>query len=70
MIVTATDGRKQILTAPSKGAAKLTILSVTPDDKVTVKVAAVDKLGRQGSARAATSKAQKKTAKKKVAKRK
>lgn len=54
VIVTATDGRKQILTAPGK-ATKLTIPAVTRDDKVTVKVLAVDRLGRAGTARQAAS---------------
>ncbi|MFT4035197.1 MAG: hypothetical protein QM679_06450 [Patulibacter sp.] len=60
--ITATDGRKQILTAAGK-ASKLTIPQVTADDQVKVKVAAVDRLGRPGSARTATSKATKKSAK-------
>ncbi len=56
VIVTATDGRQQVITAP-KGATKLTIPAVTADDKVTVQVVAVDRLGRQGAPRTATSKA-------------
>lgn len=68
VIVTATDGRKEIITV-EKGS-KLQIPAVTADDKVTVKVAGVSKLGIQGAAKSSVSKATKKTTKKTSSKKK
>ncbi|MBO9533408.1 MAG: hypothetical protein J7513_10585 [Solirubrobacteraceae bacterium] len=69
VLVTSTDGRKQILTAPSS-ARKLTVPEVTGDDKVTIRVSAVSKVGIEGKGKAATSKAAKKTPKKSTTKKK
>ena len=67
MLVTSTDGRKQIITV-AKSASRLKVPDVTGDDKVTIRVSAVSKVGAEGKGRTATSKATKKPAKKKTAK--
>ncbi len=64
VLVTATDGREQILTV-EKSKTKVTVPGVTTDDKVTIRVSAVNKLGLEGKSRAATSKATRKAPKKK-----
>ena len=60
--IVATDGREQILTVDSPKT-KVSVPAVTADDKVTIRVSAVTKLGVEGKSRAATSKATKKTKK-------
>ncbi len=61
--VTSTDGREQILTAAGT-ARQLTVPEVTSDDRVTIRVSAVSKVGIEGKGKTATSKATKKAAKK------
>ncbi|MEN0012323.1 MAG: fibronectin type III domain-containing protein, partial [Solirubrobacteraceae bacterium] len=60
--VTASDGRLQILTVAGK-TTRTTVPGVTTDDNVQIKVSAVSKLGKEGRAKAATSKPTKKVAK-------
>ncbi len=61
--IVASDGREQILTVDAPKT-KVSVPAVTADDKVTIRVSAVTKLGAEGKARAATSKATKKAKKK------
>lgn len=63
--VTANDGRLQIITVDGKST-RATVLGVTTDDNVQIKVSAVSNSGLEGAARAATSKPTKKAAAKKT----
>lgn len=56
VLVTASDGRRQYLTA-KRSASRITIPNVTYGDKLTVKVQAMPKLGPAGRVRTATSRA-------------